>query len=277
MRRVAVLPVTGVHLEGVIERGQKPQRKKLWMKRSTIACDRLTPYCYAFVHRVFRFSSRKSLFFAKLFNALSFSFFVTSLQPWFFLLFSPFFNFLRKSIEIEKWMFVANTQTANSIGFFDKRRQNFLTFHDGFSTQVSRYTRTTYFSLSFSLFQVYMYVFLLSISFERKKNIGYKTNERIYNIDKKEENEEKGIYFSPNLVIKEELCNSYDTRFAWFCVVYDASWIELPWTFFSKSIRSLKERKGLIFWSRIFTHIAYLFYRLKWLNILTNSNELLAR
>lgn len=210
MRRVAVLPVTGVHLEGVIERGQKPQRKKLWMKRSTIACDRLTPY--AFVHRVFRFSSRKSIFFAKLFNALSFSFFVTSLQPWFFLLSFPFFNFLRKSIEIEKWMFVANTQTANSIGFFDKRRQNFLTFHDGFSTQVSRYTRTTYFSFSFSLFQVYMYVFLLSISFERKKNIGYKTNERIYNIDKKEENEEKGIYFSPNLVIKEELCNSYDTR-----------------------------------------------------------------
>lgn len=275
MRRVAVLPVTGVHLEGVIERGQKPQRKKLWMKRSTIACDRLTPY--AFVHRVFRFSSRKSLFFAKLFNALSFSFFVTSLQPWFFLLFFPFFNFLRKSIEIEKWMFVANTQTANSIGFFDKRRQNFFTFHDGFSTQVSRYTRTTYFSLSFSLFQVYMYVFLLSISFERKKNIGYKTNERIYNIDKKEENEEKGIYLSPNLVIKKELCNSYDTRFAWFCVIYDASWIELPWTFFSKSMRSLKERKGLIFWSRIFTHIAYLFYRLKWLNILTNSNELLAR
>lgn len=32
---------------------------------------------------------------------------------------SPFFNFLRKSIEIGKWMFVANTQTANSIGFFD--------------------------------------------------------------------------------------------------------------------------------------------------------------
>lgn len=223
-------------------------------------------------------SPREKVYFSPNYSTLSLS--LSSSPRYsldFFYFFSPFLIFFENRSRLKSGCLSRISTTANSIGFFDKRRQNFLTFHDGFSTQVSRYTRTTYFSLSFSLFQVYMYVFLLSISFERKKNIGYKTNERIYNIDKKEENEEKGIYLSPNLVIKEELCNSYDTRFAWFCVVYDASWIELPWTFFSKSMRSLKERKGLIFWSRIFTHIAYLFYRLKWLNILTNSNELLAR
>lgn len=223
-------------------------------------------------------SPREKVYFSPNYSTLSLS--LSSSPRYsldFFYFFSPFLIFFENRSRLKSGCLSRISTTANSIGFFDKRRQNFFTFHDGFSTQVSRYTRTTYFSFSFSLFQVYMYVFLLSISFERKKNIGYKTNERIYNIDKKEENEEKGIYLSPNLVIKEELCNSYDTRFAWFCVVYDASWIELPWTFFSKSMRSLKERKGLIFWSRIFTHIAYLFYRLKWLNILTNSNELLAR
>lgn len=221
-------------------------------------------------------SPREKVYFSPNYSTLSLS--LSSSPRYsldFFYFFSPFLIFFENRSRLKSGCLSRILKLLIQLVFSIKGDKIFL--HDGFSTQVSRYTRTTYFSLSFSLFQVYMYVFLLSISFERKKNIGYKTNERIYNIDKKEENEEKGIYFSPNLVIKEELCNSYDTRFAWFCVVYDASWIELPWTFFSKSIRSLKERKGLIFWSRIFTHIAYLFYRLKWLNILTNSNELLAR
>lgn len=158
-------------------------------------------------------SPREKVYFSPNYSTLSLS--LSSSPRYsldFFYFFSPFLIFFENRSRLKSGCLSRILKLLIQLVFSIKGDKIFL--HDGFSTQVSRYTRTTYFSLSFSLFQVYMYVFLLSISFERKKNIGYKTNERIYNIDKKEENEEKGIYLSPNLVIKEELCNSYDTRFA---------------------------------------------------------------
>lgn len=137
---------------------KKPQKKKLWMKRSRIACDRLTPHCHAFVHRVFRFSSRKSLFFAKLFNALSL--FLRHLATT--LIFPPpFLIFFENRSKLESGCLSRILKLLIQLVFsisFDRRRQNFFTFHDGFSIQVLRYIWTTY--LSLSLFQVYMYVFL---------------------------------------------------------------------------------------------------------------------
>lgn len=223
-------------------------------------------------------SPREKVYFSPNYSTLSLSLSSSprySLDFFYFL--SPFLIFFENRSRLKSGCLLRILKLLIQLVFSIKEDKIFLLFTMDFQP---RYRVTLERLISLSLFLSFKYIctsFFYPLVLSVKKNIGYKTNERIYNIDKKEENEEKGIYLSPNLVIKEELCNSYDTRFAWFCVVYDASWIELPWTFFSKSIRSLKERKGLIFWSRIFTHIAYLFYRLKWLNILTNSNELLAR
>lgn len=159
-------------------------------------------------------SPREKVYFSPNYSTLSLSLSSSprySLDFFYFL--SPFLIFFQNRSRLKSGCLSRILKLLIQLVFSIKGDKIFLLFTMDFQPRY-RVTLERFISLSLFLSFKYMYVFLLSISFERKKNIGYKTNERIYNIDKKEENEEKGIYLSPNLVIKKELCNSYDTRFA---------------------------------------------------------------
>lgn len=124
------------------------------MKRSTIACDRLIPY--AFVHRVFRFSSRKSLFFAKLFNALSLS--LSSSPRYsldFFYFFSPFLIFFENRSRLKSGCLSRILKLLIQLVFSIKGDKIFLLFTMDFQP---RYRVTLERLISLSLFLSFKYI-----------------------------------------------------------------------------------------------------------------------